>query len=94
VCPRAKALGAVIPNRSPRALISSFTRQTNLAGKKAPMGPADNLTVFRISHPQYRRDAQSNWNLIAQIVLTVALNFFFAFSFFQGFDKFEVFKKH
>jgi hypothetical protein len=78
------------PESIPKALISRFTRKTNHAGEKAPMGPADNLTVFRISHPQYRRDAQSNWNMIAQIVLMVALNF----SFFQGFDKFEVFKKH
>ena len=41
MCPRAKAHGAVIPNRSPRALISGFTRKPTMRGGKAPMGPAD-----------------------------------------------------
>ena len=40
-----------------RALISGFTRNQPCGGEKAPNGRC------RISHPQYRRDAQSNWNI-------------------------------
>lgn len=45
------------------------------------MGPADNLTVpvvCRISHPQYWWDAQSNWNMIAEMCWWLLWTFSFS----------------